>query len=310
MVYKLWATLILFEREVLQMENSFEDRYRDNDIDSEQSFDSHSSTTPYYINDLDGEMGMEGDFASHLVAADDDLLNPKDALSHASLFSSETGALLGEGISIRHNQMDEGIMKDMSSMLAHDLVGSMLLDDAKGNSNLMNACMIHGGLDFASRQELDETMDSLVQTGLLVHAEGGSYRFNTDMDDSNNVVDKNSSTQDEGENIIIHRNAVLFPAMNCSEDLLDKVLELADKNCHESYIKFVHIAEDTTIIAELVNGNETVYHDDLASIVEYLKIDDGELESIVNSELQNDDELSLKIYDNLVAWLNEDSNTD
>lgn len=261
-----------------------------------------TSTSSYYISDLDSDNSND---LSHL-ATDDDFPNPNDALEHATLFSSATGEMLGSSISAKHSQMDEGIMKDMSSMLAHDLVSGMMMDGAKEDSNLMNACLLHGGLEFESRQELEETMENLVDQGLIVHSEGDTYRCNLETDDSNNVL----GSQDEGESILLHRNAVLFPAMHCSEDLLDKVIELASKTCSESYIKFVHIAEDTTIAAELTNGNETVYHDDLESIVAFLEIDDLELANLANSELQNDDDLSLKIYDALVEWLNLNSDED
>lgn len=266
-----------------------------------------SSTSPYYLNNLDGIMGSDGDFSSHMAADDDFLPNPNDALGHADLFSSETGALLGGDIGAKHSQMDEGLMKDMSSMIAHDLVGGMMLDDVRANNKLMNVCLLHGGLEFASRQERDDAMEDLVVKGLLLHSEDGTYRCNTALDNSNNV---GNSDGEENENILLHRNAVLFPAMHCSEDLLDRVMEFADRDCKVSYIKFVHIAEDTTIVAELVDGKETIYHDDLASIVEFLKIDDSELASVVNTELQNDDELSLKIYDSLVEWINEDGSGD
>ncbi len=275
------------------MDNSYDDRYGSFDeinhddegsatyIDNDEFDPLEKSATPmpYYLNSIHGG---DSDFTT-LLNVDDDFPNPKDALGHAVFHTDATTNNLNPFYDIEGNAL-------------HDPFALNLLNT--NNKNAMEVCLLHGGLEFNSKQELEDVMENLVDAKLIAHSNNNSYRCI--MDDTNP-----NTNAEENEDIIIHQNTVLFPAMYCSEDLLDKVIELAN-TCTMSYIKFVHIAEDTTIISEITDGKETLFYDNLETIAEFLLINDDELKNI--TELKNDDELSTKIYDYLVAWLNTDNN--
>ncbi len=277
------------------MDNSYDDRYGSFDeinhddegsatyIDNDEFDPLEKSATPmpYYLNSIHG---TDSDFST-LLNAEDDFPNPKDALGHAVFHTGTTTDNHDPFYDIEGNPLHEAF--------ALNLINT-------NNKNAMEVCLLHGGLEFQSKQELEDVMENLVDAKLITHSNNNSYSC---------IMDNTNTDTEENEDIIIHKNTVLFPAMYCSEDLLDKVIELTN-TCTMSYIKFVHIDEDTTIISELTDGKETLFHDNLESIINFLTIDidDDELKNI--TELKNDDELSTKIYDYLVDWLNTDNNED